>query len=366
MLQNGLLVRNRFSLLLFITALALVGYSTHALATTSDAVLTVTTASARSALRPKYLYASGRIMPWDEVSIDAQISGLPIVTAPIRVGDQVRKGQLLARFEQAPVRLQIAEARAALSEAQASADEALTDRARAVHLEGSGLLSQQQILAVKTKAAVALAKLAAAHAALDAARLAFVHTIVIAPASGVISARTVTLGRVATLGMPLFRLIRQNRLQWLAELTGPQLAEIHRGMTAVIKLSHSKYVHGIVRLLAPSLNASTQIGLAYINLAPNPAVRAGMYVKGRITLGIQRVVLVPSSSLITRSGHTYAVAVKNHRALFLRVTVAHWGPKTTEILRGVAPGVQLITQGAGLLSNGSPVNVVLDNKPKNR
>jgi multidrug resistance efflux pump len=47
---------------------------------------------------------------------------------------------------------------------------------------------------------------------------------VVAPDSGIISARSATVGAVVGVGTELFRLIRQGRLEWRAE--------VHRGRDA--------------------------------------------------------------------------------------------------------------------------------------
>ncbi len=50
------------------------------------------------------------------------------------------------------------------------------------------------------------------------------NTAVIALDDGVISARTATLGSVPAPGQELFRLVRQQRLEWQAEVTDAELA----------------------------------------------------------------------------------------------------------------------------------------------
>lgn len=82
----------------------------------------------------------------------------------------------------------------------------------------------------------AVAQVAQARAALESARLALTHTRVLAPDDGVVTSRSATLGAVAGSGTELFRLIRQNRLEWRAELGPAQLARVTPGMNATLKL----------------------------------------------------------------------------------------------------------------------------------
>ncbi len=327
------------------------------LALAQGAAMTVTTAPARQAERANLISVSGFIRPWDEASIDAQIGGIPIVSAPVRVGDFVRKGEILARFDATAMRARLAGAEAALAEAGANAIDAIAKRDRALRLSSSDLLSRQQMLDISTRATMAEAKLQVARAAVVRARLDLAHTLVLAPDSGLISSRTLTLGQVATLGMPLYRLIRQDRLQWHPELTGSQLDQVHPGMKVQVNLPGGLTAAGAVHEVAPSVAPGTQIGLAYADLSVNPAVRAGMYVGGTIEIGMHPVVLVPSASIIVAQGHTYAVEADKGRARLLRVKLAREGRNITEVLSGVSPGAAMVTQGAGLLSEGEPVRI---------
>ena len=76
----------------------------------------------------------------------------------------------------------------------------------------------------------ALRSVAAAEARLASKRLQLTYATVVAPDAGVVSARTATLGAVASVGQELFRLIRGNRLEWRAEVTASELARIRPGM----------------------------------------------------------------------------------------------------------------------------------------
>jgi len=322
------------------------------------AALTVRTASIQRALRPQLLQASGPISAWEEARIDAQVGGLALIEAPAQVGDRVHKGQLLGRFDDTSVRIEIAAAQAAVDQAQTMATEAGIDRDRAVRLEGTGALSAQDILRAKTRAASADAQLQGARASLAAAQLKWVHTRVIAPDDGVISSRTVALGGVATPGTELFKLIRQERLQWRAELTGPQLAQVRLGMPVDVELPDGTRVSGRTRTLSPSLDATTQLGVLYADLLPSPALRAGLYVKGEVELGLHPVMLVPSESIVTREGRTYAVTLQANRAHLVPVsTTGVRGTTDTELLTELPSNTALITQGAGFLSEGMLVHV---------
>jgi HlyD family secretion protein len=333
--------------------LALPGF---VVADTSHA-LPVTTAAALQAQRPAILAASGAIAAWEEVSISARTTGLPLVEVTVRVGDHVKKGQLLARFDEAPVLTEIAQARAAVLQAEASAKESAANSDRALALEGKGAMSKTEIQQLTTRASVAEGQLAQAKAARAAVELRLAYTRVIAPDSGVVSTRTAMLGEVPQLGSELFRMIAQDRLEWRAELTSPQLSQVKPGLPVNIELPDGHTLGGRVREISPTVDGATRLGLVYADLDRSDATRVNMYVKGKIELDPRRVVLVPAESIVTRDGRSYAATLDGSRAKLLPVTLGLRGPETIEVLTGLSPGATVLVRGAGFVSDGTQVQV---------
>ena len=181
--------------------------------------LTVTVALPETTRLPIRLAANGNIAAWQEAVIGAESSGLRLTEVRVNVGDVVRRGQVLATFSTDSVQADVAQARASLLEAQANAADAAANAERARTLQSSGALSAQQINQFLTLEKTAKARAEAAQSVLGAQQLRGRQTQVLAPDSGVISARTATVGSVVGSGAELFRMIRQGRLEWRAEVT---------------------------------------------------------------------------------------------------------------------------------------------------
>ena len=90
-----------------------------------------------------------------------------------------------------------------------AATDANANAKRARNLGDSGALSQQEITRYMTAEGAANARIASAKANLTAQQLRLKYTKVVAPDSGVISARSATVGSVVGVGAELFRMIRQ-------------------------------------------------------------------------------------------------------------------------------------------------------------
>jgi RND family efflux transporter MFP subunit len=319
--------------------------------------LTVTTTRAERVPVAASVEASGAIAAWQEGSIAARVGGLPLVAVDVNVGDRIRKGQVLARFDNATVRAELAQAEAGLMQAEANAHQAEANHERALALKRSGALSDQDILQNTTLAATTAAQVGQAKALVAAARLKLDYTTVIAPDDGVISARTATLGLVPQAGGELFRFIRQSRLEWRAELGADQLSRVRPGLSATVRLPDGRTATGRVRQLAPSLAADTRLVLAYVDLDRAESARAGMYASGTIETATHPGTIVPAQSVVIRDGRTYVLTLDGDRARLVAVEVGPRQGKVAEIVAGLAPGDTVIVSGAGFVNDRDVVRV---------
>ncbi|MFI4982329.1 MAG: efflux RND transporter periplasmic adaptor subunit, partial [Nevskiales bacterium] len=110
------------------------------------------------------------------------------------------------------------------------------------------------------------------------------------------------LGSVVQPGSELFRLVRQGRIEWRAELTAEQLSQVRIGQKARIRLPDGKTAEGTVRMLSPTLDSSSRKALAYIDLAAGSAARAGMFAQGEILFGTASALTVPHTAVLLRDG----------------------------------------------------------------
>jgi len=116
-------------------------------------------------------------------------------------------------------------------------------------------------------------------------------------------------------------------------------------------------VKGRVRLVAPSLDPTTRLGLAYVDLADTAAARASMYVKGEIRLAARQVVTVPSASVVVRDGRSFVATLDGDRARLVPVRPGRRDGERTEIVEGIAAGTPVVVRGAGFLNDRDIVRV---------
>lgn len=338
-------------------------------ATTSKPALTVTATQVGSGQMATRLTANGSIAAWQEASIGSESNGLRIAEIYVNVGDVVKKGQLLASFASESIQADLAQAKAALAEAEATASEAVTNADRARGLQASGAISKQQIGQYLTAETTAKARVTAAKAVLDVQQLRMKYTQLVAPDHGTISARMATVGAVVGAGAEMFRMIRQGRLEWRAEVTSAELSKLSAGMPATVYAPNGEQAMGKVRMVAPTVDVNNRTGLVYVDVilpkekSAASAFKPGMFARGEFQLGSSQAITIPQQAVVVRDGFSYVfklnpdqrvtqVKVKTGRRMVVN------GTEQIEVLSGINAGTQIAASGVGFLNDGDLVKLV--------
>ena len=181
----------------------------------------------------------------------------------------------------------------------------------------------------------------------------------VAPDDGVISSRTATVGAVLTAGSELFRLIRQNRLEWRAEIPAKHLGKIVPKLSATVEAADGLTMKGTVRQLGPTVNTRTLNTMAYIDLPDPGPVKAGMFLSGKIQTGESSALHVPESAIVYRDGYTYVIAVANNSiARQIKVTTGRRRENLVEIKGAVSKADPLVLSGGSFVIEGDLLKVV--------
>ena len=348
---------------------------------------------------PIKLGANGNIAAWQEASVGTESNGLRLAEVLVNVGDVVSRGQLLARFADDSVQADVAQARAGVAETAAQATEATANANRVRTLQGTGTFSGQQISQYLAAEQTALARVESAKAALAAQTLRLKNTQVLAPDAGIISARSATVGAVVSSGTELFRMIRQGRLEWRAEVTATELGRMLPGTGVTVTAANGAQLKGRVRTVAPTVDPLTRSGLVYVDLPPmqissaareatsvgataaapgrpkqgtapsgGGAVREatsvgaipGMFARGEFELGESKALTVPQQAVVVRDGFSYVFRLNpDQRVSQIKVQPGRRVGERVEVLDGIGPDAVLVASGAGFLNDGDLVKVVV-------
>lgn len=312
---------------------------------------------------PATITATGSIAPWQETVVGPELSGFRLVEVRVNVGDVVRRGQVLAVLQRDAVQAEVNAARASVAQAEASLAEARANADRARALEPREAMSAQEAQRAYTAEKTAAAQLDSAKAALQSNELRLSQTQILASDDGVISARPATVGTVVQAGQELFRLIRQQRLEWRAEVPAADMLRVRPGMPAHLTPAGGHELQGTVRMVAPTVDASTRNGLVYVDLpvqaAARAGARAGSFATGRIELGSAEGLTLPQSAVLLRDGFHYVFVVGgDHKVTQAKVGVGRRVGDRIEIVHGLAAQADVVASGAAFLADGDTVKVV--------
>lgn len=324
------------------------GEEAQATAPSNVNAIAVTGINPRAAMWANTIDAYGVIAPWQEATISAQVGGYQIIEILADVGDVVEKGQIVAVLNPAILKAEEAELKAKY-------DQAVANRKRAATLKAKGNLSAKDLLQNETDEK-------STQALLASNQLHLKYTKVVAPDSGIITARSATLGSVSEIGSVLFQMIRLGRLEWRGEIPVAELARVAPGQTVKLQLPNGATATATIRQIAPTIDSSTRLGLIYADIEqPSPAI-AGMYTRGEIFLGEHPALVVPAASVILRDGHSQVAKLSGENGLskvsLQPVTVGRYAGSEVEIVAGLDAGDVVVDSGAGLLNDGDSVRVV--------
>lgn len=313
---------------------------------------------------PTLVRANGAVAAWQEAVIGAETGSLQVVEVLADVGDRVKRGQLLARLADDTVKADVKKQDAALAQAGADRDQAQANLRRVNVVGDTGSLSSQQIDEYRAAAASADAAYASAKAALDSERIRLRQTRILAVDDGVISSRSALLGQVVAAGTELFRLVRQDRIEWQAEVDARQLAQVSVGQVARLTLPDGSAVEGRVRMAAPTLSTDTGRAQVYVSLPGGSGAHPGMYASGSIELPATAALTLPESALVLRDGRSdvYALAADGAKVARHTVETGRRREGRVEILSGLDAAARVVASGGAFLSDGAAVRIAGSDK----
>lgn len=309
---------------------------------------------------PDMVYSNGNLAPWQEAVISAETGSLRITELLVDVGTVVRRGQLLARLADSNAENEVRKQRGAVAQARGNLEKAQSDVRRSKMVAESGALSSQKIDEYRNTEAIDHAALDSAEADLQSKLTTLRQTRVLAVDDGIISSRSALLGNVVNTGAELFRLVRQGRIEWQAELDAQQLVHVKVGQVAHVTLPGGKVVNGTVRLAAPTLSVSTGRAIVFISLPKDCGAQSGMFASGSIEQSHRQALTLPETALTPRDGRNYIYVLTGDGASVARhaVIAGRRLGRRIEVLSGLDADANVVVSGGSFLADGALVKIV--------
>jgi HlyD family secretion protein len=314
-----------------------------------------------------YLSVVGNLI--GEATVDvAPKTGGRLTSVSVKLGDRVRRGQVIAKIEdremveqvrQAEASQRVGEATIRQREADLKLAETSVERSR--NLYGRQLLPKQTLddsearyTAAVAQVDLARAQLAQNQARLEELRINLSNTSVESPVDGFVAQRRVDPGAWVSQNAPVVSVVDISNLRLVANVVEKDLRMVGVGDPAVVEVDAfpGETFRGRIARVAPILDPATRTAPMEVEI-PNREYRLkpGMYAKVNLEVENRKDILtVPKVSLVDSEGQRGVyVANSENRAQFKPVKVGLEDPQRAEILSGLTEGEVVISTGAGAL-----------------
>lgn len=316
---------------------------------------------------------TGSVLPQYQYVIAPKVSGR-IIEIRKRIGDPIRRGEVVARIDDAEYQQAVREAEASLKSAQASLAEAQSQLSLATQelervqsLEQKGIASSAELDAASTnydaqqsRLKLAQAQVEQQEAALRSAQIRLDYTVLVASEPGFTGERFVDEGSLLAPNDPVISVIGIEEVIIQTSIIEKDYGLIHVGQHADVEVDAfpSKRFTGQVARIAPVLQHASRMAQMEIEvLNPSLLLKPGMFVRVHVVLAEQdHARIVPSQAVVNRDGQkgVFVIDPENPIARYVPVEVGIMTPEETEILAPEIHGL-IVTLGHHLLTDGSPV-----------
>ncbi len=279
-----------------------------------------------------------------EAPVLARVSG-EVVEILVEEGDEVEKGQVLARLDGDRLRLQMLQAKSNLDKTSKAYE-------RYVQLHERGLVSASIFEGLKFD-------MDALNASYELKRLSYSYTTIRAPISGVVSSRNIKLGQHLMAGAPAFKITDTSKLIAYLRIPQIELSKISAGDAARVRVDampEAEFAATIARI-SPTIDPLNGTFKATAIIENQDGYLApGMF--GRFNVAYEKhsdALLIPAAALIEEDDETVVYVVNDGSANRRAIEVGIESDGLVEVLRGLEANEKIVITGQGGLRDGARV-----------
>ncbi len=308
---------------------------------------------------PSRFEVSGSAEPWRKVGPGTKLIGR-ISEVPVREGDRVKKGQVLARLDSRDLEAAVEQARAALAMAEASDENARVQYDRLVDLHSRGSVTDKNLEDANASARVAAASVRQAVANLAAAEVTLEYAVVRSPIRGWVTSRMVEAGDMAAPGAPMFHVEDLSRIKVTLQVPEGDVVGIAAGDPVELRIDVlDRTLNAEVDRVVPSGDPASRTYRVQVVLDNRAGeIKSGMFVRGKFQTGFREALLVPASALVHRGQLTGIFTVSENglaRLRWVRVGRRSGDGSSAEILSGLSAGERYVPEPPVGLVDGATV-----------
>ncbi|MBN1224131.1 MAG: efflux RND transporter periplasmic adaptor subunit [Candidatus Aminicenantes bacterium] len=322
---------------------------------------------------------TGSLIPKSQFIIAPKISGR-LERLLVNIGDEIRRGQLIAVLDDEEYSQQVIQAeadllvtQANLEETKSSFDTAQREFERVLELHSRGISSDSELDSAKSlyvtqesKYKVAQAQVANKQAALKAAKVRLSYTRIQATWEDgegirVVGERFVDEGAMLTPNAPILSILEIDPLIAVIHITDKDYFRVKTGQAATVGTDAipDLQVAGEIARIAPLLKETSREARLEIEIHnTEELLKPGMFVRVQIVFDSHvDVTIVPVGSVVKRDTQqgVFLADTENKTARFVPVHIGITSNDLAEILEPESLSGYIVTLGQHLLVDGSPL-----------
>jgi RND family efflux transporter MFP subunit len=327
----------------------------------TEAAVPVEVAEARAGTITAVISATG--------TVTAAAGGDVTITAPqpariaeLRwsVGDHVKRGALVVRFDSPPIRTDLATRAAELAQAQARLENARKNHARLTELLSRGIASRKEVEDAKRELREAEAAVRQGEGTQAAAADLAARATPAAPFDAVVAERWHGEGDLVDANEHVVRLVDPHRLEVTAAVAVADALRVVAGRSARVIVPGAEAGATLPATVASGPGAADALtGTAAVRLKLVSALPVNTPVQVEIDAEVRHdAIVVPMAAVVKEEeeAHVYVVGAdgKAHRRT---VTLGLTTPAEAQLLTGVKVGEKVVVKGQDELPDGAQVTV---------
>lgn len=337
----------------------------------ADGPVPVTVAEVKREDVPIYLDGLGAVQAFNSAVLQPQVTGR-LISVPFKEGDEVKAGELIAQVDPRPYQAQLDQALAKKAQDQATLASARLDLKRYQELAPDGYVSQQQVDQQKATVATNEATIQADDAAIENARVQLSYCTIRAPFDGVVGIRQVDVGNLVQGGgsSGIVVLTQIKPISVTFTLPEQALAEVRKADTqtlAVLALdrdNQAPLARGSLLAFDNQIDQATgtiKLKAQFDN--QDRALWPGQFVNVRLLVRTEKDGLtIPAPAVQRGPNGSFVYVVKADETAEMRaVDTSQTEGGVALIVKGLAAGEQVVTDGQYRLQDGSKVAVSTPN-----
>ncbi|MGD9833459.1 MAG: efflux RND transporter periplasmic adaptor subunit [Piscinibacter sp.] len=299
----------------------------------ADVVVAKTVALART------LEVSGGLKAVNTALVKAKVAA-ELRVLSVREGDRVKAGQVIGQLDTSELDWRLRQAEQQASSARAQLDIARRTLENNRALVAQGFISPTGLETSVNNEAAARANHEAALAAMELARKARADGTLVAPIAGLVSQRLAQPGERVPVDGRIVEIVDLSRVELEAAVAPEDVVQLAVGQAARLQVDGlPEPVTARVARINPSAQTGSRSVLVYLAVDSHPALRQGLFARGRVEVAQTEALAVPLAAVRTDLSQPYVLQVQDGKAVLKPVPLG---------ARGELQGQPWVANPAGL------------------